>query len=88
MYMGQTKNFQKQGLGMIIHDDGTTLLSSYHLDMLHGYNVAIFKDGSTASLKYHKDLIVEAMFKTNDHILFAKYKKGSPDGSAILLKIK
>lgn len=86
--MGAVKNFQKQGAGILIHDNGTTLLSNYHQDMLHGYNVAIFKDGSTASLKYHKDVITEALFKTSENILFIKYRKGSPDGGAVLLQLK
>ena len=73
---------------MIIHDNGTTFISNYHQDMLHKSNVAIFKDGSIASLQYNKDVIAEALFKNNDYMLFVKYKKGTPDGPAILLNIK
>ena len=50
LYMGESKNFQRHGKGMIIHDNGTTFISNYHQDMLHKSNVAIFKDGSIASL--------------------------------------
>ena len=58
MYMGQAKNFQKDGLGMLIHDNGTVILSKYHLDMLHEYNLIIFKDGNIASTKYFKDKLI------------------------------
>lgn len=64
------------------------MLSSYHLDMLHGYNVAVFKDGSVASLKYNKDVLCEALFKTSESMLCVKYRKGAPDGGAVLLQIK
>lgn len=55
MYMGQVQNFQKHGLGMVIHDNGASVLSSYYQDMLDDYNLVIYKDGSVASIRYHKD---------------------------------
>ena len=63
MYMGEAKSFQKHGLGMLIHDSGTTILSNYHQDILHGDNLIIYKDGSLASVKYNKDKLAEALYK-------------------------
>jgi hypothetical protein len=53
--MGEAKNFQKHGTGMIVHDNGTSVLSNYHHDVLHGMNLIIYKDGNLASTKYNKD---------------------------------
>jgi hypothetical protein len=36
MYMGAVKLFEKQGKGLVIHDNGTVALSNYHQDFLDG----------------------------------------------------
>lgn len=63
MYMGEAKNFQKHGLGILIHDTGTSILSNYHQDMLHDINLIIYKDGSLASAKFNKDKLAEVLYK-------------------------
>jgi hypothetical protein len=39
MYMGPVKNFKKDGRGILIHDNGLSLISSYSNDLMHGHNV-------------------------------------------------
>jgi len=39
MYMGPVKNFKKEGKGILIHDNGTSLLCSHLSDLLHGHNI-------------------------------------------------
>jgi hypothetical protein len=39
MYMGGIKAFQKNGIGILLHDNGTNVISSYYNDLLHGHNV-------------------------------------------------
>lgn len=39
MYMGGIKAFQKNGRGILLHDNGTNVISSYYNDLLHGHNI-------------------------------------------------
>lgn len=39
MYMGGIKAFQRNGRGLLLHDNGTNLISSYYNDLLHGHNI-------------------------------------------------
>lgn len=39
MYMGGVKNFKKDGKGLLIHDNGLTVLCSHHNDLLHNHNI-------------------------------------------------
>ena len=43
MYMGGIKAFQKNGRGIMLHDNGTNAISSYYNDLLHGHNI-LFKN--------------------------------------------
>ena len=88
MYMGQVQNFQKHGFGMILHDNGASVLSNYYQDMLHGDNVVIYKNGCAASIRYQKDKMLEVLYRGQDFLMFARYRKGYPDGGAVLMKIR
>jgi|JI6StandDraft_1071083.scaffolds.fasta_scaffold11543_3 hypothetical protein len=63
MYMGSTKIFQRDGRGILLHDDGTSALTSYEKDMLHGYNLMVMPDNSLVSAKYNKNKLVEVAYK-------------------------
>lgn len=39
MYMGGIKTFQKNGKGILLHDNGISMVSSYYNDLLHGHNI-------------------------------------------------
>lgn len=39
MYMGGVRHFKKDGRGILIHDNGVSLISSYCNDVMHGHNV-------------------------------------------------
>jgi hypothetical protein len=39
MYMGGIKTFKKEGKGILLHDNGTSVISSYYNDLLHGHNI-------------------------------------------------
>lgn len=39
MYMGGINAFQKNGTGIFLHDNGTSALTQYHNDFIHGHNV-------------------------------------------------
>jgi hypothetical protein len=39
MYMGWIKSFKKDGKGILLHDGGLSILSSYFNDQMHGHNI-------------------------------------------------
>jgi len=39
MYMGGIKSFKKEGKGILLHDSGLSILSSYANDQMHGHNI-------------------------------------------------
>jgi hypothetical protein len=43
LYMGGIKSFKKEGRGIILHDSGICLISSYNNDHLHGHNIFFTK---------------------------------------------
>jgi hypothetical protein len=55
MYMGSMDCFQKDKLGLVLHDNGSSMLSSYSKDMLHGDNVVFYANGACLSARYVKD---------------------------------
>jgi len=57
MYMGGVKAFQKNGKGLLLHDDGTNVISSYYNDLLHGHNI-FFTNYCYLSADYSKNKIV------------------------------
>ena len=56
MYMGGIKAFQKNGKGVLVHDNGASAFTSYHNDMRHGHNV-IFMENCLMSIEYIKNKI-------------------------------
>ena len=57
IYMGGVKAFQKNGQGILLHDNGTNVISSYYNDLLHGHNV-FFTDHRLLSAEYNKNKLV------------------------------
>jgi hypothetical protein len=37
--MGGINAFQKNGQGILLHDNGTNFISSYYNDQFHGHNI-------------------------------------------------
>jgi hypothetical protein len=37
--MGGIKSFKKEGKGILLHDSGLSILSSYANDQMHGHNI-------------------------------------------------
>lgn len=63
MYMGGIKAFQKNGRGILLHDNGTNVISSYHNDLLHGHNV-FFRNSCFLSAEYVKNKLSEVVYRT------------------------
>lgn len=85
MYMGGTKAFQKHGRGIIIHDDGTSVVSSYMNDFRHGHNI-FYKNNCIMSVEFSKNKVLECMIKIPEYLMLIRYsREQKPDGRAILL---
>jgi hypothetical protein len=39
MYMGGMKSFEKHGLGILLHDDGYSVVCNHHNDLKHGHQI-------------------------------------------------
>lgn len=39
MYMGGVKNFRKDGKGILIHDNGLSVVCQHFNDLMHGHNI-------------------------------------------------
>lgn len=57
MYMGGIKSFKKEGRGIILHDNGICIITSYFNDLLHGHNI-YFDNYCLLSTIYSKNKIV------------------------------
>lgn len=63
MYMGGIKSFKKEGRGILLHDSGLSVLTSYYNDVMHGHNIFI-DNYNLLSAIYNKNKIVEAVYRT------------------------
>lgn len=54
IYMGGIKSFQRHGRGIVLHDDGSSIISEYHYDLRHGHNI-IIKEHCILSIIYNKN---------------------------------
>lgn len=54
MYMGGMKSFHRNGEGIIIHDNGTSVVCSHYNDFKHGHNIA-YLDNCIMSMFYEKN---------------------------------
>jgi len=85
MYMGGIKSFKKNGRGILIHDNGVSVLSSYFNDMMHGHNI-FFTHHCLLSAEYIKNKIVEAVYRTDGFLVYINYNAdGQLDGRCILV---
>jgi hypothetical protein len=57
MYMGGIKSFKKDGKGILLHDCGLSILTSYYNDLMHGHNI-FFDNYNLLSAIFSKNKIV------------------------------
>ena len=57
MYMGGIKSFKKDGKGILLHDGGLSILSSYFNDQMHGHNI-FFAHHCLLSAEFSKGKLV------------------------------
>jgi len=83
--MGGIKAFQRNGKGILLHDNGTNVISSYYNDLLHGHNV-FFTNSCFLSADYSKNKLIEGVYRTDGFLLVVFYNnEGQLDGKITLL---
>ena len=55
--MGGIRSFKKEGRGIMLHDNGVSMLTSYYNDLLHGHNI-LFDNYCLLSAIFNKNKIV------------------------------
>lgn len=85
MYMGGMKSFQRNGYGVIIHDNGASVFCSHYNDFKHGHNITYYEN-CIMSIIYEKSKIVESVVRISDYLIYIRYnKEGQIDGKGLLL---
>jgi len=85
MYMGGIKSFKKDGRGILLHDNGISVLTSYYNDLLHGHNI-FFDNYGLVSANFVKNKISEVVYRTEGFLVYLNYNNDKElDGPAILL---
>lgn len=83
--MGGIKAFQKHGRGIMIHDDGTSVVTSYFNDFKNGHNI-FYKQDCIMSIDYQKNRVVQCALRISVYLLLIRYGKDQkPDGKAALI---
>ncbi len=85
MYMGGIKSFKKDGKGILIHDNGLSVVTSYLNDLMHGHNI-FFSQHCLLSAEYVKGKMVEAVYRTDGYMAHLAYNnEGQLEGKNKLL---
>jgi hypothetical protein len=74
MYMGGIKSFRKEGRGIMLHDNGLSVITSYYNDLMHGHNI-FFNNYGLLSAIFNKNKIVEAAYRTLGFLVFLNYNE-------------
>lgn len=83
--MGGIKSFKKDGRGILLHDCGLSVLSSYSNDLMHGHNV-FFAQHCLLSAQFAKGRLVEAVYRTDGFLGYFQFNNESQlEGKCILL---
>ena len=73
MYMGGVKNFRKEGRGILVHDNGLSVVCSHLNDHMHGHNI-FFAQHCLLSAEFNKGKVLEAVYRTDGfmaHLFFS-----------------
>jgi hypothetical protein len=62
--MGSVKSFRKDGRGILLHDGGLSVITSYLNDSMHGHNI-FFAQHCLLSAEYVKGRLVEGVYRTD-----------------------
>lgn len=74
MYMGGMKSFNKHGRGILIHDNGASVVCNYYNDFKHGHNI-VYYENCMMSIIYEKNKVNESVIRLPNYLLYIKYNK-------------
>jgi hypothetical protein len=74
--MGSMLSSEKHGKGLLLHDDGATVVTEYHHDAPSGHNV-IFRDNSITSILFRTHLDYEIAYKVDRFIIKIPFSDSS-----------
>ena len=84
--MGRVKAFQKDGRGILLHDDGSSAVTSYDKDMLHGLNLVLTPNDNLISANYSKNKLLDVAYKTEGMLFYGKFNTAEQlDGPAVVV---
>lgn len=72
MYMGGVKSFKKEGKGILLHDNGLSVICSHTNDLMHGHNI-FYAQHCLLSAEFNKGKITDAVYRTDGflaHFIF------------------
>lgn len=86
VYMGGMSAYKKHGKGILLHDDGSCVITDYLHDTPTGHNI-IFRDNSITSIAYSSPYEFEISYKASNYIINIPFADGNeqPHGSGILI---
>lgn len=86
IYMGAMVSYKRNGKGMMLLDDGTSIVSEYCFDTMTGHNV-IFRDNWMMSVLFLKNQMFEIVMRTGLCILKLPFyeKENQPNGNGVLI---
>ena len=74
LYMGGTINNNRHGVGLILHDNGTSAITNYYQNVLHEHNI-FFKNNCIASINYNKGKLEEVVYRTDGFLVNMSYNE-------------
>ena len=86
LYMGGMSGYKKHGKGLVLHDDGSAMVSDYLHDTPTGHNI-IFRENSLTSILYLSPSEFQIAYKQSHYIILIPFNDGShkANGPGILL---
>jgi hypothetical protein len=84
--MGGMISYKRNGHGIMLLDDGTSIVSEYCFDTITGHNV-IFRENCIMSVLFLKNNSFEIVLRTGQCIIKLPFneKENLPNGSGVLI---
>lgn len=86
IYMGGVTSYKRNGQGIMLLDDGTSIISEYCFDSMTGHNV-IFRENCIISVLFLKNGMYEVVLRTGQCVIKVPYyeKDDLPNGNGVLI---
>jgi hypothetical protein len=76
VYMGGMSASQKHGKGLLLHDDGASVITEYYHDALAGHNI-IFRENSITSIAFKNNIEYDIAYKVGKYIIKIPFSDSS-----------